>query len=177
MTINKERKITNKKGKRVKVPLFLPKGPRPKGGWSDTTIKTAERKREDWVTKNQTEVGKKISEAMKKSWKEGRPPAGANVPKSKTSLKFLLDIQSNRTSGWTIEKATQLVECIQTQMADDTYGGYKFDCKKATKATGMSQSSVTFFMSELKKANAEGYSLEQYFRLGRPFKQGNKVLA
>jgi hypothetical protein len=100
-----------------------------------------------------------------------------DFPAKKTNLSFLRDMRTNHKAGWTIEKANTLVKCIREQMADAVYGGYRFNVKLASKETGMSESSCQMMLNELKKADREGYTLESYFRAGRPLRTGAKVLA
>ena len=120
---------------------------------------------------------KKISDAMKEAWKRRRSGIKPEGAKARTTLSFIGDMMSNRTSVWTMEKAQKLIECIKNDMFVEEYNAYKWDQKKAAKATGISEGACNSFYAELKKAYAEGMSLEQMFKSGRPFRTGQKVLA
>lgn len=121
---------------------------------------------------------KKLSLSMKEHWKNRRNGIKtANPNKTRTNLSFLGDLIGNRVSKWNLETAGKLIQCMKNDMYVDEYGGYRWDAKLAAKATGLSETSCTLFLGELKKANAEGMSMEQMFKLGRPFRPGRKVLA
>ena len=91
------------------------------------------------------------------------------------SLDFIKNVYTDTRKGWSVETAVKFTGCIQTQMKKN--GIFKFDSVKASKATGMSRSGCQFFLKELQKANDKGWTIEQYFAKGRPFRYGKKVLA
>lgn len=90
-------------------------------------------------------------------------------------LDFITNVFTAKKQGWTPEIAIKLTVCIQKQMKMGS--GFKFDSKLASKATGMSGSGCLFFLKELRQAQARGWTIEQYFAKGRPFRYGKKVLA
>lgn len=95
----------------------------------------------------------------------------------KTNLSFVVDVHGEKKKGWTLENARKFVDCIQTQMVDNDYGGFRWDGKLVSKVTGMSEMSCRAFLTELRKAHEAGCSLEQMFRNNRPYRAGAKVLA
>jgi len=91
-------------------------------------------------------------------------------------LDFIKSVYSDRKAGWNPESAIKLTECIQKQMRNGS-GSFRWDVVKASKATGMSKSGCSFFLKELKLASDHGWTIEQYFAKGRPYRYGKKALA
>lgn len=91
------------------------------------------------------------------------------------SLEFVTKVFTPTKSGWTPDMAIKLTTIIQSKMKNA--GGFKWNPALATKETGMSKSGCCFMLKELKLAANEGWTVEQYFAKGRPFRYGKKVLA
>jgi hypothetical protein len=165
----KQAKITIK-GKRVKIPTFLPQG---KHKHSKKALALAYDKQQRWIQKNQSAHGK----AMAKSWATGdrKPYTGGpgkvsdeTIPMNghKTELNFL-EGMFKRKSLWNYGSTLKLVELLQK--------GWRIE--QIAKKFNLQPASVKNMVQELKRANREGYTLEDYFRKDRPCRYGKKVLA
>lgn len=89
------------------------------------------------------------------------------------SLDFIKGVYADRKTQWDIGRAQALIDAIKTSMAMPN-GVYKFNMEKAIEVTGMKKSSIVNFIKELKEANRMGWSLEEYFYQGRPFRYGKE---
>lgn len=74
-----------------------------------------------------------------------------------TRLGFILDLPEKK-KGWSLDKARTAVKLLQKQATT----------KEIAKAVGLSDFGVTQFVKELRKAAEKGYTLEAYFKAGRP---------
>ena len=79
--------------------------------------------------------------------------------RDETRLGLPLDILPKSKTGWTIENAQHLVELIRQKKTPE----------EISKAVKKSVFGVQGMTKELRKAAEKGYTLEQYFRMGRPF--------
>lgn len=76
-----------------------------------------------------------------------------------TRIGFLLDIVPVGKTGWTVDSAKQVIEMLRQRKA----------LAEIAKKMERSTSGTKAFIVELRKAAEKGYTLEQYFRLNRPF--------
>ncbi len=108
---------------------------------------------------------------MRKRKKELEPRSG------RTELEFMAQVHVRKKGGWDIRSARKLIACIKLHMVDKSYGGFRWDPKKAAKHTGKSIQGCQLFYAELKKAMEKKMTLEDYFKQGRPFRVGKQQIA
>jgi len=160
------RKITIK-GKRVKVPTFLPQG-KNKRHLTKNQLEAAYHKQQEWLEKNQTAFGRRTSEGMKNIHKRSHTMEVNSVPVNgtKTDLGFLNDMFKRKTL-WGYDRTIKMVKLLRDGKTIEQIAS-KFD---------VNPPSVKNMVQELKRANDAGFNLEDYFRKDRPCRYGKKVLA
>ena len=96
-----------------------------------------------------------------------------------TNLEYLFDLFPKKSNSWNIEQVREFLSDVQSSAKeDDVFGRVATPeiVAKAAKKHGFSLNNAMNMVKELKKASATGYTLESYFKAGRPYRAGQKVI-